>query len=207
MARYFMGDTRLTGLYMGPPRGQPRGERRSSAVSEPCRLRRGEGSIRSQAAGIGDHAEAWARGGKNPEYLYLPASEHQIERTLLRVGVTSPHDVQVRLNWDELPEKAADALDLKHLSGSDLPALNRMCQVLAPLKETDMEKLDAVVLMTETSGAEAVCRLAENLDQFDFVPNVQTPEEYGRHMIQESGYFAYDANLPLLIRLKRKILI
>ena len=133
--------------------------------------------------------------GKNPEYLYLPASEHQIERTLLRVGVTSRHDVQVRLNWDELPEKAADALDLKHLSGSDLPALNRMCQVLAPLKETDMEKLDAVVLMTETSGAEAVCRLAENLDQFDFVPNVQTPEEYGRHMIQESGYFAYDENL------------
>ena len=133
--------------------------------------------------------------GKNPEYLYLPASEHQIERTLLRVGVTSPHDVQVRLNWDELPEKAADALDLKHLRGSDLPALNRMCQVLAPLKETDMEKLDAVVLMTETSGAEAVCRLAENLDQFDFVPNVQTPEEYGRHMIQESGYFAYDENL------------
>ena len=133
--------------------------------------------------------------GKNTEYLYLPASEHQIERTLLRVGVTSPHDVQVRLNWDELPEKAADALDLKHLRGSDLPALNRMCQVLAPLKETDMEKLDAVVLMTETSGAEAVCRLAENLDQFDFVPNVQTPEEYGRHMIQESGYFAYDENL------------
>ena len=86
-------------------------------------------------------------------------------------------------------------MDLKHLRGSDLPALNRMCQVLAPLKETDMEKLDAVVLMTETSGAEAVCRLAENLDQFDFVPNVQTPEEYGRHMIQESGYFAYDENL------------
>ena len=133
--------------------------------------------------------------GKNPEYLYLPTSEHQIERTLLRVGVTSRHDVQVRLNWDELPEKAADALDLKHLRGSDLPALNRMCQVLAPLKETDMEKLDAVVLMTETSGAEAVCRLAENLDQFDFVPNVQTPEEYGRHLIQESGYFAYDENL------------
>ena len=133
--------------------------------------------------------------GKNPEYLYLPASEHQIERTLLRVGVTSPHDVQVRLNWDELPEKAADALDLKHLSGSDLPALNRMCQVLAPLKEADMEKLDAVALMTETSGAEAICRLAENLDQFDFVPNVQTPEEYGRHMFRESGHFDYDENL------------
>ena len=86
-------------------------------------------------------------------------------------------------------------MDLKHLSGSDLPALNRMCQVLAPLKEADMEKLDAVALMTETSGAEAICRLAENLDQFDFVPNVQTPEEYGRHMFRESGHFDYDENL------------
>ena len=27
--------------------------------------------------------------GKNPEYLYLPASKHQIERTLLRVGITT----------------------------------------------------------------------------------------------------------------------
>lgn len=42
MPRYFMGDTRLAGL-MGPPRSLPRGERRSSTVSEPCRLRQGEG--------------------------------------------------------------------------------------------------------------------------------------------------------------------
>ena len=133
--------------------------------------------------------------GKNPEYLYLPASEYQIERTLLRVGVISPHDVHVRPDWDELPENAADALDLKHLRSSDLPALNRMCQVLAQLKEADMEKLNAVVMMTETSGVESICRLAENLDQFDFVPGIRTPEEYGRHMIRESGHFDYDENL------------
>ena len=42
MPRYFMGDTRLAGL-MGPPRGLPRGERRSSTVSAPCRLRQGAG--------------------------------------------------------------------------------------------------------------------------------------------------------------------
>ena len=41
----------------------------------------------------------------------------------------------------------------------------------------------------------AVRQLAENLDLFDFVPGLQTPEEYGRHMIRESGHFDYDENL------------
>ena len=57
------------------------------------------------------------------------------------------------------------------------------------------EKLGAVVLMAGPSDASEVRELAENLDQFDFVPNVQTPEEYGRYMIQESGHFEYDEAL------------
>jgi hypothetical protein len=57
-----------------------------------------------------------ACGREKPEYLYLPASAHQIERTLLRVGVTALSDVQ-------------------------------------------------------------------------------TPEEYGRYLIRESGHFDYDENL------------
>ena len=133
--------------------------------------------------------------GKNPEYLYLPAAEHQIERTLLRVGVTALCNTQVRIDWDELPEKAAEALDLEHLSGDDLPALNRMCQAMQPLTETDMEKLNAVVLMTEPGDMMAVQQLAENLDQFGFIPDIQTPEEYGKYMIQKSGHFDYDENL------------
>ena len=133
--------------------------------------------------------------GSNPEYLYLPASEHQIERTLLRVGVTTLHDAKMRIDWDELPEKVDEALDIEHLSGDDLPALNRMCQAIEPLKEADMEKLNAVVLFAEAGDMMAVRQLAENLDLFDFVPGLQTPEEYGRHMIRESGHFDYDENL------------
>ena len=133
--------------------------------------------------------------GSNPEYLYLPASEHQIERTLLRVGVTTLHDAKIRIDWDELPEMVVDALELDHLSGDDPPALNRMCQSIEPLKEADMEKLNAVVLFAEAGDMMAVRQLAENLDQFDFVPGLQTPEEYGRHMIRESGHFDYDENL------------
>ncbi|EOS63760.1 hypothetical protein [Oscillibacter sp. 1-3] len=133
--------------------------------------------------------------GKNPEYLYLPASEHQIERTLLRVHVDTASDARLRFDFNELPEKVADALDLEQLSGDDLPSFNRLCQAIEPLTDADIEKLNAAVLMTETSGILSVCRLAENLDQFSFVPGVQTPEEYGKYMIQQSGHFEYDKNL------------
>ena len=141
--------------------------------------------------------------GKNPEYLYLPAAEHQIERTLLRVGITELHDAQVRIDWEEVPEKAAEALDLEHLSGDDLPALNRMCRVIEPLTEADMEKLNAVVLMEGPRDIDEVYALVQNLDQFDFVPCVQTPEEYGRYMIQESGRFEFDENLDSFYNYKQ----
>ena len=141
--------------------------------------------------------------GKNPEYLYLPAAEHQIERTLLRIGVTSPHDVQIRIDCNELPEKVDKALDIEHLSGDDLPALNRMCRVIEPLTEADMEKLNAVVLMAGPRDIDEVYALVQNLDQFDFVPCVQTPEEYGRYMIQESGRFEFDENLDSFYNYKQ----
>ena len=141
--------------------------------------------------------------GKNPEYLYLPAAEHQIERTLLRIGVTSPHDVQIRIDCNELPEKVDKAVDIEHLSGDDLPALNRMCRVIEPLTEADMEKLNAVVLMAGPRDIDEVYALVQNLDQFDFVPCVQTPEEYGRYMIQESGRFEFDENLDSFYNYKQ----
>ena len=58
-----------------------------------------------------------------------------------------------------------------------------------------MEKLNAVVLMAQPGDMMAVCQLAKNLDQFNFVPGVQTPEGYGKYMIRESGHFDYDENL------------
>ena len=49
--------------------------------------------------------------------------------------------------------------------------------------------------VAEPQNAYEICQLAENLDQFDFVPKVHTPEEYGKYMIQQSGHFEFDENL------------
>ena len=56
-------------------------------------------------------------------------------------------------------------------------------------------KAGAAVLMAEPEYAYQVKHLAQNLDQFQFIPGARTPEDYGRYMIQKSGRFEFDDNL------------
>ena len=49
--------------------------------------------------------------------------------------------------------------------------------------------------MAQPDYASQVRQLAENLDLFEFIPNIKTSEELGRFMIQQSGHFEYDPNL------------
>lgn len=80
-------------------------------------------------------------------------------------------------------------------SGDSLDSLNAMCGAIAKLDQKDRAKLEAVIIFAEPENAGEICRLAENLDQFDFIPGVHTPKEYGKYMIQESGRFGYDDHL------------
>ena len=83
-------------------------------------------------------------------------------------------------------------MDVEHGS---LFELNRLCQICSNFKEQDFVKLGAVCQMAKPTCAANIRQLAENLDQFDFAPNVHTPEELGKYMIQQSGRFEYDENL------------
>ena len=127
-------------------------------------------------------------------FFCLPMPERQMQRMIERTGLKN-QSIPLKIVMDELPETVGESLDIEHLCSDALPVLNRMCQTIEPLKKADMEKLNAVVLMAEAGDMMAVRQLAANLDQFDFIPNIHTPEEYGRYMIQESGRFSYDENL------------
>ena len=127
-------------------------------------------------------------------YFCLPMPDRQMKRMIERAGLEN-QSVPMKIVMDGLPEKAADALNLEGLTLDDLSALNRLCRAIEPLKDADIEKLNAVVLTAEPGDIMAACYLAEHLDRFDFIPDIHTPEEYGRYMIQKSGKFAYDEDL------------
>ena len=99
-----------------------------------------------------------------------------------------------------MPERVSAAF---HPENEDLEDLNALCRVITGLDTVERAKLEAAVLLAEPECAYEIRQLAENLDQFGFVPGVQTPEEYGRYMIQKSGRFVYDENLEEFYNFER----
>ena len=126
------------------------------------------------------------------DYLYFPAPDQQLARTLERAGATDAADSRMQITVDQLPKAVSEKIDLQQES---LVELNGMCEVIAKLTPQECNKLNAVVLMAQSRYASEIRQLAENLEQFEFVPDVKTPEEYGKYMIQQSGRFEYDPNL------------
>ncbi len=124
-------------------------------------------------------------------WLNLPSSEKQINRALSRSDVP-PEDVKFIFEDCALAPEIVDAVNFEEQNIFDL---NDLAGAVGRLNPFEREKLTAVVLMAKPETIPQVLHLAENLDQFDFVSGVHTPEEYGRYMIQESGQFEYDEKL------------
>ena len=125
-------------------------------------------------------------------WLFLPMVQEEIDRALLRGGITDPADVRLRLEDSQLPNEVDVLLDLDREILSDL---NELAAATDGLSKADMEKLGAVVMLAKPKSAAQIKNLAESLDLFDFAPGVHTPQDYGKYMIQQSGRFEYDENL------------
>ena len=126
------------------------------------------------------------------EWVQLPVSRIKLERAMLRAGIPSCGEMQMLVSDSRFPDEVDCTLDVEHES---LFELNQLCRACSNFKEQDFVKLGAVCQMAKPTCAANIRQLAENLDQFDFAPNIHTPEELGKYMIQQSGHYEYDENL------------
>ena len=125
-------------------------------------------------------------------WFHFPATRAQIDRTLLRSGIMNQSDMRFRLGESKFPEEINAVLDFERES---IDGLNELATAVEDFSEEDFIKLGAAVTMANPQSAGQIQRLAENLELFEFAPGAHTPAEYGKYMIQESGYFEYDPNL------------
>ena len=125
-------------------------------------------------------------------WLYLPMIQEEIDRALLRGGITDPSEIRLSLEDSWLPHEVLDLLDMNHV---DISELNALVQALDEFSDMSIRKYAAAAVMARPHTTEQAKHLAENLDLFDFAPSASTPEEYGKYMIQKSGRFDYDENL------------
>ena len=125
-------------------------------------------------------------------WLFLPMVQEEIDRALLRGGITDPSEIRLSLEDSWLPHEVLDLLDMDHV---DISELNALVQALDEFPDMSIRKYAAAAVMARPHTTEQAKHLAENLDLFDFAPSASTPEEYGKYMIQQSGRFEYDENL------------
>ena len=129
---------------------------------------------------------------RHHDWIQFPTDPLKAERALFRVGIPALGKVEVQFSDSRFPDEVVRALDIRI---GCYYQLNELSQVCADFQEHDFAKLGAVCHLAKPEGIESVRHLAENLDQFDFAPDVHTPEEYGQYMIQQSGRYEYDENL------------
>ena len=125
-------------------------------------------------------------------WLFLPMVQEEIDRALLRGGITDPSEIRLSLEDSWLPHEVLDLLDMDHV---DISELNALVQAFDEFSDMSIRKYAAAAVMARPHTTEQAKHLAENLDLFDFAPSASTPEEYGKYMIQQSGRFEYDENL------------
>ena len=125
-------------------------------------------------------------------WLFLPMVQEEIDRALLRGGITDPSEIRLSLEDSWLPHEILDLLDMDHV---DISELNALVQALDEFSDMSIRKYAAAAVMARPHTTEQAKHLAENLDLFDFALSASTPEEYGKYMIQQSGRFEYDENL------------
>ena len=123
--------------------------------------------------------------------LYLPGSGKQIQRTLERAGI-GPEGYRMEITMDELPPQVSAVVSL---ICDGLENLNGLCRAVEPLCIAERKKLDAVVQLAQPKYASEVRQLAENLDQFDFVPKSDSPG--ADSALTELGYVSYHGSLTL----------
>ena len=125
-------------------------------------------------------------------WLFLPMVQEEIDRALLRGGITDPSEIRLSLEDSWLPHEVLDLLDMDHV---DISELNALVQALDEFSDMSIRKYAAAAVIARPHTTEQAKHLAKNLDLFDFAPSASTPEEYGKYMIQQSGHFDYDENL------------
>lgn len=138
--------------------------------------------------------------GANVTWLYLPCSEERLERALTRAGITQRSDINLFVMDNNLPCEVSRSLNLE----DELPQkLNQLAQEVGKLDKVSQAKLGAVTAWAQPAAVEEVVQLCRNLDQFDFIPQIHSVQEYGKYMVQESGDYYYDAGLDGYIDYER----
>ena len=115
--------------------------------------------------------------------LKFPTTTEAVQDLLKRIGIDG-----VRYEEIFITEFESDVLGLYDHLGEyeNIDELNHLACVLSELSRDELEKFEAVMDSGEYTGSvKDLINLAQNLDNYDFYPDIDSEEALGRMYIQE----------------------
>lgn len=117
------------------------------------------------------------------EYLKLPAKKEDVQALLARIGIDGVLYEEVFITDYE-----TDIEDLCRYMGEyeSIDELNHLATLLTEMDKRDVEKFEAAIAHGEHTGSvKDLINLSQNLDCYDYYPDVSDEEDLGRYYIEE----------------------
>ena len=127
------------------------------------------------------------------EFVYLPCEETAIKKALARLGVESPSQCELWMEFDRIDNDKLSNLVFDSVKDEDIYDINEFAKELEDLTET--EKYLAVVEYAETEDIKELTAIAKHLDEFDVIDGVYSDDELGEYLVENDSDYKCSDNL------------
>lgn len=137
------------------------------------------------------------------EFIYLPCSDVEIEKALMRLETPYLHDCEVAIDSHNFPERILEIVSDDTTPLIKVDNLNNLAKYYKEIGNHDIEYFEKLMDYVKPRTADEVFALADSMYEFELFDGIHSVESYGRYMICDSGHFEYDSNLEEYIDFKR----
>ena len=130
------------------------------------------------------------------EYLYLPCSIQDINHALSKLPAKTWGECECSLESSNFPAEDWSENSKSILANEGIYCLNNACEALQRLYDkSDFEKLSAAMQMADVDDSESIVVLANQLNNFIYIPDAKDKEDVGRYWIDNIVGYEYDEAL------------
>ena len=144
--------------------------------------------------------ELKVKGGS--EFIYIPCSDVEITKALMRLGTPYLDDCKVTIDSYNIPDRILNIIPDDLTSLNKIDTLNNLADKLKEMR-SDIRYFERLMDYVNPQTVDEVFSLADSMYEFELFDGIKDIESYGRYMICESGNFEYDHNLEEYIDFKK----
>ena len=148
-------------------------------------------------------ATAQLRAKGESEFIYLPCSDIEITKALMRLETPYLHDCEVSIDSYNIPDKILEIIPSHITPVNKIDTLNKLASKLKEMGTKDITYFEKLMDNVKPQVIDEVFALVDSMHEFELFEGIKDVESYGRYMICESGHFEYDYNLEEYIDFKK----